>query len=214
MAGKNTLHIAVFVSGRGSNLRAIHTAILEGRLNARIGLILTSKDTSPVAIYAREHDIPITSSMQAPEVLLKLFEQHGIDFIALAGYLKLIPPEIVHAFHNRILNIHPALLPAFGGRGMYGHHVHEAVIASGAKVSGATIHLVNDEYDRGPIVIQRCVPVLDTDAPEDLAARVLEIEHQIYPEALQLFSEHRVTVNQQRTIIANENKETRSDKCL
>jgi folate-dependent phosphoribosylglycinamide formyltransferase PurN len=108
-------------------------------------------------------------------------ERHGVDLIVLAGYLRLVPPGIVARFRGRIINIHPALLPGFGGKGMYGRRVHEAVLASGARESGATVHLVDEVYDRGPILGQVRVPVLPGDDPERLAARVLEAEHRLLP---------------------------------
>src|SRR5690606_35781064 len=119
------------------------------------------------------------------DALLRLLEDAGIDLIALAGYLKLVPREVVDRFRDRILNIHPALLPAFGGHGMYGLRVHRAVLASGAKVSGATVHLVDERYDEGPIVAQWPVPVLPGDTPARLAARVLKVEHILYPLAVE-----------------------------
>lgn len=113
----------------------------------------------------------------------------GADFICLAGFMKLLPSEVLRAFPNRVLNIHPALLPKFGGKGMYGHHVHEAVLAAGEKESGCTVHLVTDQYDEGEILVQLCCPVRATDTPESLAARVLELEHRAYPEAVRLLME-------------------------
>jgi len=124
--------------------------------------------------------------------------RHQIDFIALAGYLKKLPAAIVREFRNRIVNIHPALLPSFGGKGMYGIHVHEAVLKAGVKVTGVTVHLVDEEYDHGPIVLQRAVEVHDDDTPETLAQRVLQVEHELYPEALQLFAEGRIRVDHGR----------------
>lgn len=121
-----------------------------------------------------------------------MLKDSNASCIALAGYLKKIPALVVREFHNRILNIHPALLPLFGGEGMYGRYVHEAVLASGMKVSGATVHFVNEEYDRGAILIQRCVSVERFDTPETLAAKVLEVEHTIYPLALKALVEERV----------------------
>ncbi|MFC1544975.1 phosphoribosylglycinamide formyltransferase, partial [Gemmatimonadota bacterium] len=112
----------------------------------------------------------------------------------LAGYLKMVPPNVVAAYSNRMINIHPALLPAFGGQGMYGRRVHEAVLASGAKLSGPTVHFVNEEYDRGPIIAQRAVPVYHDDTPEQLAARVLEQEHELLPEVVELIATGRVEV--------------------
>ena len=117
--------------------------------------------------------------------LLEMLDEYGVEYIALAGYLKLIPVSVVQKYNGRITNIHPALLPKYGGKGMYGHHVHEAVIAAGDKESGATVHLVDEIYDNGKILEQEKVPVMPDDDPDALAARVLKIEHTIYPRALE-----------------------------
>jgi len=117
--------------------------------------------------------------------MLAALDSADIDLIALAGYLRLIPPAVIKRYPGRILNIHPALLPKFGGKGMYGLHVHRAVIEAGEKVSGATVHYVDEKYDQGRIVAQREVPVLPADTPETLAARVLAVEHEIFPAALE-----------------------------
>jgi phosphoribosylglycinamide formyltransferase-1 len=128
-----------------------------------------------------------------------------IDFIVLAGYLKLIGKQIVDRYSNRIINIHPALLPSFGGKGMYGSHVHQAVYERGVKVSGVTVHLVNNEYDAGPIVLQRCVAIDSAQSPEEIANRVLEIEHEIFPQAIKLMVEENLKVNGSRVQILGEN---------
>src|SRR5688572_4903592 len=116
--------------------------------------------------------------------MLALLERYSVELVLLAGYVKLVPTEVVARYRRRLLNIHPALLPSFGGKGMYGKRVHAAVIASGAEESGASVHFVDEEYDRGPVVAQRRVPVLQDDTPESLATRVLEVEHQLYPAAV------------------------------
>ena len=200
------LHLSIFLSGRGSNFIAIHKAIVNGYLDADIRLVVSSSSTAQALDYAAGNGMASLVENNAErqhagygKKLLSDLECAGVDFIALAGYLKLLPPEIVRAYPNRILNVHPALLPAFGGKGMYGHFVHEAVLASGAKYSGATVHLVDEEYDRGPIVLQEAISVADDDTPESLAARVLQLEHTLYPKALQAFAENRVTVNGRRT---------------
>jgi phosphoribosylglycinamide formyltransferase-1 len=206
-----TLHLAVFVSGRGSNLEAIFKAIESGGLDAEVGIVASSSSEAGALGVATAKGVPTTvfSSKMIPpdqslaDFMLNRLADHGIDFIALAGYLKKIPDEVIAAFHNRILNIHPALLPSFGGPGMYGHHVHEAVLARGCKVSGATVHLVNEVYDQGPIVAQRCVPVENGDTPDTLAARVIAVEHQIFPEALQWFAEGKVKIEDGRVRIVH-----------
>jgi folate-dependent phosphoribosylglycinamide formyltransferase PurN len=130
--------------------------------------------------------------------LISVLREHKIDIIALAGYMKKIPRSVVSAFPNRIVNIHPALLPAFGGAGLYGEKVHQAVIDYGAKVSGITIHFVDEEYDHGPIIFQEAVPVLDGDDAHSLAARVLTLEHANYWRALQAIADGAITVRNRR----------------
>jgi phosphoribosylglycinamide formyltransferase-1 len=179
---------------------------MERRLTAEIVCVISNLDDAPALAYARKEDIPTLSVQGHPpsehaRLMLDFLGSHGADFIALAGYMQLIPSEVITAFPHCIVNMHPALLPSFGGKGMYGHHVHEAVIDSGEKVTGATVHLVDEVYDRGPIVMQRRVPVLDDDTAETLAARVLEVEHDIYPEALQLFAEQRVEILENKIYI-------------
>ena len=196
------MNIGVFASGRGSNFQAILDAIDQGILPARVSVLLSNKSDAGAFEIARAHSIPTVHLSQksfADEALyaaamLQVLRIHDVGLIALAGYLKKIPTLVVCKFRNRILNIHPALLPSFGGHGMYGHHVHEAVLASGAKLSGATVHLVDEEYDRGPIVLQKTVSVDVSDTPETLAAKVLKVEHEIYPLALKAFAEHRATI--------------------
>ncbi len=197
------LTLAIFVSGRGSNFRAVQSAIDEGRLDARTALVVTSREDAGAVEFAHSRGIPVHVARgdgASGDVLVEVLTAHGVDFIVLCGYLKLVPADVVRAWRDRMLNIHPALLPAFGGHGMYGHHVHEAVLASGARVSGATVHLVSEEYDRGPIVLQRTVEVRDDDTPDTLAARVLTIEHALLPEAVQLFARNRIRVSGLRTI--------------
>lgn len=196
------LALGIFASGRGSNFQAIVRAIQEGKLSAQVKILISNNPEAGAIAFAKSQGIPVEviSSKDFPtreafvNTLAEVLESHEVDFIALAGYLKRIPPEIVHRYRNRILNIHPALLPSFGGKGMYGLKVHEAVLASGCKVTGVTIHLVDEEYDAGPIVLQQCVPVMDDDTPETLAERVLQVEHELYPKALQLFAENRIQI--------------------
>jgi phosphoribosylglycinamide formyltransferase 1 len=204
------LNLGIFVSGRGSNFRAICGAIDEGRLNAAVRLVVGSKPEVPALDFAREKGFPVyaetpgaTDERLRAESLLEQLRSNGVDFVALCGYIKLIPAAVVQSYRNRIVNMHPALLPSFGGKGMYGTRVHQAVLDSGAKISGATVHLVDEEYDRGPIIFQKTVPVLDDDSPETLAARVLKIEHEIYSAALALFASELVEVRGHRTFIRN-----------
>jgi phosphoribosylglycinamide formyltransferase-1 len=182
--------LAVLASGRGSNLQAIieHFDNLARERVAKVVLVASNRADSPALIRAATASIDIAhfNANDDGSELLALLRKFRIDLVVLAGYLKRIQPSVIQAYAGRILNIHPALLPAFGGEGMYGARVHEAVIASGAKESGVTVHLVDDEYDRGPIVAQWRVPVTPTDTAESLAARVLNVEHVVYPRAVEM----------------------------
>jgi phosphoribosylglycinamide formyltransferase 1 len=201
------VNLAVFVGtkGRGSNLMAVHAATQDGRLAGKIGLVVGTKDEAPALLRAQEAGIPVAvvaTGENYESRLLAALEAAEIDTIALAGYLRKLPEAVVERFRARIVNVHPALLPAFGGKGMYGHHVHEAVIAYGCKVSGCTVHFVDAEYDTGPILLQRTVAVHDDDTPESLAARILPEEHAAYVEALQLIATDRVRLDGRRVSVA------------
>jgi formyltetrahydrofolate-dependent phosphoribosylglycinamide formyltransferase len=182
--------LAVLASGRGSNLQAIidHFENISRERIAKIVLVASNRADSPALIRAATASIDIASFDAADDgdQLLDLLQRFRVDLVVLAGYLKRIPPKVVREYSGRILNIHPALLPDFGGEGMYGARVHEAVIASGAKESGVTVHLVNDEYDRGPVVGQWRVPVEAGDTPETLALRLLSVEHVVYPRVIEM----------------------------
>lgn len=204
-----TIRLAVFASGGGSNFQSIVDAVKAGTLPIEVALCLSDRPGAGALARAERHGIPTAVLSPGDYVdpaaytadLLALLDRHGITFIALAGYLKHVPPEVVRAYRGRMLNIHPALLPAFGGKGMYGLRVHRAVLAYGARWTGATVHLVDEEYDTGPVVLQEPVPVADDDTPETLAARVLAVEHRLYPEALRLFAGGRVHVEGRRVRI-------------
>jgi formyltetrahydrofolate-dependent phosphoribosylglycinamide formyltransferase len=179
------MHVAVAVSGRGSNLEALLRA-LGPNAPARVVLVLSSRADAPALARAAARGIAAVALRDHadPAEWLAALEAHGVDLVVLAGYLKLVPPEVVARYRGRILNVHPALLPAFGGAGMYGRRVHQAVLASGMRESGATVHLVDEEYDRGAILGQARVPVLPGDDADSLAARVLEVEHRLLPAAV------------------------------
>jgi formyltetrahydrofolate-dependent phosphoribosylglycinamide formyltransferase len=189
----NRARLAVFISGSGSNLQAIIDAAASGTLSAEVAFVVASNHTAYGMERARMAGIEtmclFPTTGEANEAygtrVLNELTTRAIDFIALAGYLKLLPGAVVRAFENKIVNIHPALLPKYGGKGMYGHHVHEAVLASGDKESGLTIHLVNEKYDEGHILEQIRVPVMPDDTPDTLAARILIQEHMNYPRVIE-----------------------------
>ena len=203
------MRLAVFASGDGTNFQAILDAVESGTLPITVALCLSNTPKAGALARAERHGIPTAVldprdfETEAPyvEALMRVLDEHRVNFIALAGYMRKIPAAVVAAFRRRMLNIHPALLPAFGGKGLYGRRVHEAVLADGARRSGATVHLVDEEYDTGPIVLQEPVPVLPDDTPETLAGRVLQIEHRLYPQALRLFAEGRIVVQGRKVLI-------------
>lgn len=203
------LNVAVFASGRGSNFQSILAAVERGELDIRVVLCLSDRETAGALVRATKQSIPTAvihprdyqTGEEYADALGRVLERHGVDFIALAGYLKKIPTEIIRMFKHRIINIHPALLPAFGGVGMYGRRVHEAVVEYGVHWTGATVHVVEEEYDTGPIVLQEAVPVFTDDSPEDVADRVLEVEHRLYPAALRLFAQNRIHIEGRRVRI-------------
>ena len=182
--------LAVLASGRGSNLQAImqHFDSLARERVAKVALVASNRADSPALLLAETASIDIAHFDANDDglELLDLLHRYRIDLVVLAGYVKRIPPRVIREYAGRIMNIHPALLPAFGGEGMYGARVHEAVIASGAEETGVTVHLVDEDYDRGPIVAQWRVRVDKSDTPESLAARVLNVEHVVYPRAVEM----------------------------
>jgi len=180
--------LAVFASGGGSNLQAIleHFDALGASAPARIALVLSDRKAAGALDRAKARGIPsIWLPRDRASEMLALLQQHAITHIALAGYLRLIPADVVRAYEGRMVNIHPALLPAFGGPGMYGHHVHEAVVASGARTTGPTVHWVSEHYDEGAIIEQAEVPVHPGDTAAQVSARVLEAEHALYPRVVE-----------------------------
>jgi formyltetrahydrofolate-dependent phosphoribosylglycinamide formyltransferase len=172
------VRIAVLVSGGGTNLQALLDALRHSK-TARVAQVISSRAAAGALDRARRARVP-TAVLRDPGDAAELLATLGdADLVVLAGYLKLVPAAVVARFHCRMINIHPALLPAFGGPGMYGRRVHEAVLASGARVAGATVHYVDEQYDRGPIIAQAKVRVAADDTPDSLAARVLAAEHRL-----------------------------------
>ena len=191
--------VAVFASGGGSNFEALCNYANPAY---EIALCITNRKTAGVRDRARRLNVPCvvidksraSTSSAYGDFLLQQLEKFDIELIALAGFLKMIPGNVVERYRHRILNIHPALLPSFGGKGMYGRRVHESVLAHGCTISGATVHLVDEEYDTGPILAQESVPVLATDTPDSLASRVLGIEHTLYPRVLAQLAQSNIQV--------------------
>lgn len=182
-------------SGGGTNLQALIDAVEAGTIDGQIVLVLANASKAYALERARQHGIPaeFVSKKQAGsdeafnDVILEKLRAADTELVVLAGYLPIVGRQIVRAYEHRIINIHPALIPAFCGPGMYGHHVHEAVLAYGAKISGATTHFVDEQVDHGGVILQKSVPVLEGDTPETLAARVLTVEHEILPESVRLY---------------------------
>jgi phosphoribosylglycinamide formyltransferase 1 len=193
---------AVFASGGGSNFQALINRRESGELHVDFALFMGNNSTAPAFDRARKLGVPVVhcspshfdNEQHYAEHLLAVLKQHSIELIILAGYMKKIPASVVTAFKHRIVNIHPALLPAFGGAGLYGQKVHQAVLDYGAKVSGVTVHFVDEEYDHGPVIMQDTVPVLDSDDAHALARRVLVLEHASYWKAIEAIAQNRITV--------------------
>jgi formyltetrahydrofolate-dependent phosphoribosylglycinamide formyltransferase len=199
------LNIAVFVSGRGSNLQAIlNSDLLKGRVEVKA--VFSDKSECPAFEIARQNYIKYyalgdkENSVRYTDLVL-LLESQKIELIVLAGFLKLIPDSVIAKFKNRIINIHPALLPSFGGKGMYGLKVHEAVFKSSAKVSGASIHFVDETYDTGKIIAQQSVDISDVSSPQEIAERVLKIEHKLLPYVISKFAEDKIKIINERVVV-------------
>lgn len=194
----DTAVIGVLASGRGSNLQSIIRAIESGEIRGRIGVVITDKPEAKALERAQEAGIPAfcvnrkdcADKQSFEEKIVSKLQEHQVDLVVLAGFMRILSPYFVHAFKDRIMNIHPSLLPAFAGA-----HAHRDVLSYGVKVSGCTIHFVDDGMDSGPIILQEAVPVLDGDTEETLAARVLEKEHKLYPKAIALYLEGKLMIN-------------------
>ncbi len=205
------MRFATFASGGGSNFGALLAAVADGSLDAVPCLLVADRVGTGAADRARSAGVSVVvlppsdfaDEAAYADALIAALRQADTDLVVLAGFLKKIPSGVVRAYPNSILNIHPSLLPAHGGKGLYGRRVHQSVLDSGDAESGATVHLVDADYDTGPIVVQRSVPVLPDDTPGSLAERVLTIEHQLLPHAVRLFAQGKVHVNG-RTVTVDE----------
>jgi phosphoribosylglycinamide formyltransferase-1 len=213
--------LAVFASGRGSNFRAIvDHAKMHVLENVEVCLLITSDVNAPVVASAKENNIPVTSlegvqgkkfsTKQEREIMrnkfdeqaLEILQQNRIDLVALAGFMQVLSKTLIDAYKYRIMNIHPAKnLMKFGGRGMFGERVHEAVLRSGEKESGCTVHYVDESIDGGPIILQTMVPIEPTDTPKSLAHKILIQEHRTYPKAIQLHVDERIKITDGKTLI-------------
>jgi len=194
------IKLGFLASGRGSNMLAIIDNCKAGKLNAEPAVVISNNADAGALEYAREAGIPafhLSRSTHEDEsilddVITDTLKSHAVDWIILAGYMKKIEPQLLEEFHGKIFNIHPSLLPKHGGKGMFGIHVHESVLASGDPETGVTIHMVDKEYDQGRILAQKRVPVEEGDTPDVLAARVLEVEHELYSGTLRDIIEGRI----------------------
>lgn len=192
--------------GRGSNMQALIEATRDGRIPGEVAAVVSTSPGAPAleraaaagvrTVLLPAKELPDQAALDT--ALADTFTAVGAQAICLAGYMRLLGPELLSVYPQRILNVHPSLLPAFGGAGFYGPRVHAAVLEYGAKLTGVTVHFVDEEYDQGPIILQRAVPVAEDDTPETLAARVLAMEHQAYPEAVRLLAEGRLRVEGRR----------------
>jgi formyltetrahydrofolate-dependent phosphoribosylglycinamide formyltransferase len=194
----NPLRLAILASGQGTNLQNIHQQIAAGNLpGVEIALVVSNNSGSGAMEYAHQRSFPTAhvsatkqgSQEAADAALLQHLIEHRIDIIVLAGYMKKVPQAVIREYAGRIINVHPALLPAYGGEGMYGMRVHEAVLQRGERFSGATAHLVTEHYDEGPIILQESCEVAPSDTPESLSEKVRKIEFRLLPRAIALLSE-------------------------
>ncbi len=197
-------NVAVFVSGRGSNLRSLFEKVRKDQIN--ICAVISDKKNCGAVEFAQQNSITVffvDSNVESYSLLIKELLKLSIDLIVLAGFLKKIPDELVDAFENKIINIHPALLPSFGGKGMYGMNVHKAVFESSAKWSGATVHFVNKIYDEGLIIAQRVVDISNVSSPDEIAQKVLNVEHELLPFVVQKISESKVVLKNNRVYVVD-----------
>jgi len=199
----------VLVSGSGTNLQSIIDSIESGYLSSKIAVVISSHSNAFALERAKKYGIPnfvvkprnFSSRQDYEDEMINILKKHKVDLVVLAGFIKVLSPHFVKAFPNRIMNIHPALIPSFCGDGFYGDKVHKAVLDSGVKITGATVHFVDEGTDTGPIILQKAVPVYDDDTVDSLGQRVREIEHQIYPDAIKLFEQGLIEIKGRRVFI-------------
>lgn len=194
------LNIGVLISGGGTNLQAIIDETKSGGINGTVKLVISNKENAYGLERARLSKIKAVYETDEDKII-ELLKENNIDLIVLAGYLKIITPKFVDGFRNKIINIHPSLIPSFCGKGYYGEKVHQGVIDYGAKVTGATVHFVDEGADTGAIIMQEAVNVEQDDDAKSLAKRVLEVEHRILKESIRLFCENKLSIQGRRVFI-------------
>lgn len=192
------LNIAVLVSGGGTDLQSIIDACKQGKINGQIKLVISNRIKAYGLERAKKAGIETAVVKKDDELIVSMLKERDIDLVVLAGYLAILTDTLIDAYPNQIINIHPSLIPSFCGNGMYGMHVHDAVLARGVKVSGATVHFVSSEVDGGPIIKQEACDISDLDSAEDIQARVLEIEHRILPEVVGLYCDGKIKIENGR----------------
>ncbi|NLO83393.1 MAG: phosphoribosylglycinamide formyltransferase [Clostridiales bacterium] len=203
------MRIGVLISGSGTNLQALIDSIESGDIPGEIAVVISNRRTAYGLERARMHGIPAKSILRKDYnsdhafniAILETLRRYDVELVVLAGYLSILSPDVVKAYPNRIINIHPSLIPAFCGKGYYGERVHRAVLDYGVKVTGATVHFVDEGTDTGPIILQQAVMVMDDDDVHSLAQRVLEVEHRLLCRAVKLFIEGKLTVQGRKVII-------------
>ncbi|WP_314049599.1 phosphoribosylglycinamide formyltransferase [Peptostreptococcus stomatis] len=193
-------NIAVLVSGGGTNLQSIIDAVEAGKINGQIKLVISNKEGANGLERAKKHNIRAVFEKDE-QAIIDIMKENKIDLVVLAGFLKILSPNFTKAFENRIINIHPSLIPSFCGKGYYGLKVHEAAIEYGVKVSGATVHFVDENADTGPIIRQDTVEVFAGDSPQDLQQRVLKIEHKILSQVVADYCDDKIRVVGRRVFI-------------
>ncbi|MFU0800757.1 MAG: phosphoribosylglycinamide formyltransferase [Xylanivirga thermophila] len=201
--------LGILISGGGTDLQSIIDNIKNGYIPAEIGVVISNKKDAYGLVRAKDNGIPAVylckkhykNNEEFNLAILDQLQQYNIDYVVLAGYLNILSSDVIRAYPNKIINIHPSLIPSFCGKGFYGEKVHQAVLDYGVKVTGATVHFVDEGTDTGPIILQQPVMIKEDDDPESLSSRVLEVEHRILPDAVKLLVEDRLKIHGRRVII-------------
>ncbi len=205
------VNIGILISGSGTNLQAIIDNINEGNIDGEIKLVISNKKDAYGLVRAKEAGIEtlyldrkeFSSDEEYNKKIMEEFTKRDVELVVLAGYLKILSKEFVQKYKNRIINIHPSLIPSFCGEGCYGELVHKMVLDYGAKITGATVHFVDEGTDTGPIILQKAVKVEDDDTVESLKEKVLKIEHELLPEAIRLYCQRRLSVQGRKVKVVN-----------